>query len=366
MKFKNNLLNQFGLIFFLFVSTIIFSFSSQGDDKRVGQAYQLRIEGKVDSAKTLLKTIIAEDSTNAMAWYELARTKHHMGLGNPRELMGSLEDIQNTIGKAVELDDSNEIYLFYNGIISYTRAYLSSMRGQPDAKEKVKKVISDFESVLNQKQDYTEAMLYLIEILSIPENMGGDSLKAEEYAQKLEHIDIVNGAKAKELLLPQEANRVEFWIKILGDQPKNPDVHEALGKAHLYEGNIEEAKKCFENAISLDEEKNYLHVDIGRYYLMQAMQNRAKLDSVASLIENEFETYKKSKPEPINPLRAFVIGKLADIKFRIGEEENGNKLREEAMILDPYYSKAFAIPSRILFDPPDKIIRVHEYFSRPF
>jgi tetratricopeptide (TPR) repeat protein len=139
-----------------------------------------------------------------------------------------------------------------------------------------------------------------------------------------------------------------------------------LGRVYLHDKNIDEATKCFEKAISLNTKKNILYVDLGRYNMMQAMQNPAKLDSLAPLIENAFEIYLKSQPEPIIPLKAFVIGNLARIKFRIGDKENGNKLNKEAMTLDPNYSKASAIPSQILFDPPDEISRVHGYFFRPF
>lgn len=366
MKTNINLIKKFNIIFLLIPSFIICSCTGQASDEKVQLAYELRMEGKVDSAKALLEEIVNEDSTSAMAWYELARTKHHMGLGNPRELMGSLDDIQNTIQNAVDLENSNEIYSFYYGVVSYTRAYVSLMRGNPDAEEKVNEVISAFENVLIQKPDYSEAMLYLVEILSLPDSMGGDPLKAEEYATKLENIDVVYGAKARELLLSEDVNKVDFWQKIKESEANNPDLEESLGKAYLYEGNIEDAIICFEKAISLDSTKNILHVDIGRYYLMQAMQNPAKLDSVTPLITNEFEIYLNSKPEPANHLRAYVIGQLANINFRVGENEKGNKLLEEANNLDPYYSKAFAIPSQILFDPPNEIIHDHVYFSRPF
>lgn len=369
MKTKNNFNGHFKIMILTItagVSLLLYSCTSQELDNKVQQAYELRMKGNADSAKALLEEIIDEDSTNAMAWYELARTKHHIGLGNPRELLGSLEDIQFTIEKSVKYDTANVIYSFYKGIISYTRAYVSLMRGNPDAEEKVKEVISAFESVLSLKPDYYEARLYLVEVLSIPVNMGGDSLKADTYAKQLEKIDEMYGAKARELLLPEDVDRIEFWKKIKENHANDADVHEALGKAYLYKNNIDEASKCFEKAISLDSTKNNLHVDIGRYYLMQAMQNRVQLDSVAYLIENAFEIYLNSKPEPINPLKAFVIGKLASVKFRIGDKENGNKLQVEANTLDPNYSKAFATPSQILFNSPDAISRVHVYFTRPF
>ena len=349
------------------MSFVFSSCTSQALDKTVQQAYELRMNGKADSAKVLLEQAIAEDSTNAAAWYELARTKHHIGLGNPRILFTRLDDLQQTIEHAVENDPDNVIYSFYKGYICFTRAYFSLKTKQPDVKEKVEETISAYESVLSLKPDYYEAKLFLVELFKmLPSDMGGDSVKAEKYTRELEKADVVFGAKAREIVMPEEANYIEFWQKIEEKQIDNADVHEALGRVYLYNENIEEATKYFKKAIILNAKKNILYVDLGRYYMMQAMQNPAKLDSLAPQIKNAFETYLKSQPEPINPLKAFVIGNLARIKFHTGDKENGNKLNKEAMTLDPNYSKAFGTPSQILFDRPDEISRVHVYFFRPF
>lgn len=349
------------------MSFVLWSCTGQELDKTVQQAYELRMNGQADSAKALLEQVIAEDSTNAAAWYEIARTKLHMGLGNPRDLMSGIADIQQTVQKAVENDPDNVIYQYYMGYIDYFNLYASIKMGKDDVSEDFTKVVESYKSVLILKPDYNEAKLFLVELFAmLPSKMGGDSAKAEKYVRELEEADVVFGAKAREIVMPEDANYIEFWQKIEEKQMDNADVQEALGRVCLYYENIEEATKYFEKAISLNAKKNILYVELGRYYLMQAMQNPAKLDSLAPLIKNAFETYLKSQPEPINPMKAFVISKLAMIKFRTGDKEGGNKLHEEAMTLDPYYSKAFGAPSQIQFDPPDEISRVHAYFSRPF
>ena len=336
-------------------------------DKAVLKAYDLRINGKADEAKELLEQIIAEDSTNAGAYYELARTKHHMGLGNPRHLLSGLEDIQQTMEKAVENDPNNVIYAFYKGSICFTRAYVALMKEQPDASEKVAETISAYESVLIFKPDYHEAKLFLVELFAVlPSDVGGDSVKAEQYARELEKADVVFGAKAMEIVMPEDANYIEFWQKVLENQKDNADLQEALGRAYLHKQNEEEAKKCFDKAKNLDPKKNILYLELGRYHMMQAMQNQAKLDSLFPLIEDSFETFLNSQPEPINPMKAFVLGQLAKMKFRMDDKESGNKYHEKAKALDSYYSKAFGTPSQILFDPPNEISRVHGYFFRPF
>jgi tetratricopeptide (TPR) repeat protein len=336
-------------------------------DKTVRKAYELRMKGQADSAKVLIEHVLAEDSTHAAAWYELARIKHHIGLGNPRILFTGLDDLQQTIGQAVDYDPDNVIYLFYQGNICFTRVYVSMMRQQPEVRDQVKETISAYESVLKLKPDYYEVKLFLVELLKmVPPDMGGDSVKAEKYTRELEKADVVFGAKAREMIMPEETDDIAFWEQILKNQMDNADVHEALGKAYLHHNRIKEATQCFGKAIQLDAGKNILHVDLGRYYLMQVMQNPALIDSLAPLLRQNFEIYLSSQPEPINPLKAFVLGTLAKISFQTGDQDTGERLNKEAMALDPNYSKAFGIPGQILFDPPDEISHFHAWFSRPF
>jgi tetratricopeptide (TPR) repeat protein len=370
MKTKITLKSHFTIMFlYVAVSCMAFVWPSIGQDlaKKVQKAYELRLNGQVDSAKVILEQVLSEDSTNAIAWYELARTKHHMALGNPRKLISGITDIQQTVQRAIDNDRDNVIYQYYKGYIDYLNLYIGLQTGKENVSEDFKKVVDSYKSVLDLKPDYNEAKLFLVELFAmLPPNKGGDSAKAEKYVRELEESDVVFGAKAREIIMPENADYVAFWEKIKENQMNNADVYEALGKVYLYKDNIEQAIKCFEKAISLNSMKNILYVGLGRYNMMKAMQNPKMVDSLVTQIENAFETYLNSQPEPINPLKAFVIGKLAMIKFQTGDQEGGNKLNEKAMTLDPYYSKAFGTPSQILFDPPDKISHVHGYFFRPF
>jgi len=333
-------------------------------DKTVQQAYELRMNGKADSAKVLLEQAITKDSTNAVVWYELARTIHHIGLGNPRELLGGLEDMQQTIEKAVENDPGNVIYSFYKGYVCYTRAYASLMREQPDAKEKVEEVISAYESVLSLKPDYYEAMLYLVEVLGIPEDMGGDPSKAQAYAKQLEEMDEVYGAKARQLLLPDDANRVEFWQKVLENNQGNADVLEQLGKAYLYQDNVEQGVKYLEEAMKTNPEKEILLLDLARYHMMTVMKDEKLKDTALPLAEEAIKRYLDS--EPILILKAYALGLLAKIKWDLGDNKGADELIEKAKAIDPNFSKAFGVPPLVLFAKPDEMSHHHKYFYRPF
>jgi len=354
----------------LYICVVYISFVScaaQPFDKKVQQAYELRMNGQADSAKVILKQVLSKDSTNAAAWYELARLKHHMGLNSPRDLIDGMAVIQQTVQRAVDNDPDNVIYQFYLANIRFTNLYIALKMEKDEAKTNLTKVVECFNSVLALEPDCHQAKLSLIELYAkLPTEMGGDMSVAEKYAQEFEAADIALKSKAKELVLPNDSSRVGFWQPIISLHQPNAEVFEALGKAYLAENDQINALKYFEKAIKLDANKNYLYMDLGRKNIMQVMRNPDKLDSLSIQIINTFETYLNSQPEPINPLKAFALSKMAMVKFRTGNQDEGKKLSLRAKEYDVYYSKAFAIPSQILFDPPDKISRTYNYFFRPF
>lgn len=350
------------------VATVFLGFQSctrQGLDETVQKAYELRMNGKADSARVLLEQAIAEDSTNALAHYELARTKQHMALGDMEQLFDMIEEAHYSIERATEHDPDNVIYTFFAGCMSSVQAYISLHRDQPDTKEKYAKACGVYESVLELKPDYHEALLYLVEIYGVlPEDKGGDKSKAEQYARQLEEMDAVFGAKAREILMPPEVDRIEYWEQVLKSHEGNADVLERLGKAYLIEGQVEAGAKCFEDAIQVDSNKTILDLDLARYHFMTIMRDEKLKDTALPLAEEAINRYLRS--DPIPPLEAFTLGLLAMIKRGMGEETMAEELRNKAEAIDPYYSKATAIPSQDLFIPLGEISHNFNYFFRPF
>ena len=113
---------------FLIISALIISYglaSCMGiqSKEEVFKAYELRINGHADSAKLVLKKLLGEDSTNALAWYELCRTTMHLGLSNPRETKESINNALKCINKAVKC---------YGGFNRTYRNYTISSSGRID------------------------------------------------------------------------------------------------------------------------------------------------------------------------------------------------------------------------------------------
>lgn len=354
-------------IFFVLIFAGIISCTGQKNDNTVFEAYELRINGQADSAKILLEQFTSENPKNALAWYELCRATQQLGLANPRAIKESLDDALKYINRAVENDPDNAWYLSYKGGIETLHFYMGLQTGDENAAEYLEKVEKTYNSVFQIDPSYYENKLTLVEFFGgLPKKLGGDKEKAEKYAKELEEADIVYGAKAREILMPEDADYVAFWKRIVESNPENADALQALGRVYLFIENIDEAKNYYQKAIDLDPSKNVLYLDLGRYYLMMAMQNPALLDSVAPLIEEQFNKYLNLNPEPINPMRAWAYGILSMINQHMGNAVAADEFLAKANALDPFFSRVSGKPERTLYCPPGIVVHDQGYYLSPF
>ena len=116
----------------------------------------------------------------------------------------------------------------------------------------------------------------------------------------------------------------------------------------------------------MDSTQNTLMLDLARYYMMMVMQNRELADSILPISAKFTREYLISEPAPIIPLEAYATGMLVKTEMFTGHKEDAEELMETAKSLDPYFSRAFAIPGPGIFEPPDQIIYHFSSFFRPF
>ncbi len=345
----------------------LFSCTAQNTNEKVFEAYELRIDGHADSAKVLLEQITNENPEDALAWYELCRTTQQLGKANPRKFKESLDEALKYINLAVENDPDNAWYLSYKGKMEAQQFYLGMKMGDKNAVEYLNKLEGTYNSVFTLDPTYYENKLTLVEFFSgLRKKKGGDPEKAEKYAKELEDADMVYGAKAREILMPEDADYVAFWKGVLAKVPENADALQALGRVYLFMEDIDEAKKYYQEAMDLDPSKNDLYIDLGRYYVMTAMQNPKLLDSVAPLIEEQFNRYLNSKPEPINPMKAWTYFQMTMINHQLGNEEAAKKYGALAKDLDPFHSFASGKPGKAIYCPPDEVVHEQGYYLSPF
>lgn len=328
-------------------------------DKEVLKAFELRTKGKVDDSRLLLESILSKDSTNAMAHFEMARLKHYLLIGGGEV---KIEDILNSINKAVSYDSQNITYAYYKAIVSFLNAYMDMESGNAEVKKRVDETCLQFEKVLSMKPDYSEASLNLVEIYGmLPKQMGGDSLKAIAWSEKLANKNDYFGSRARAVLLSKEADHVKFWMDRLDREKKNPEFLMEVGKAYLNKADPKNAEKYFDEAIKSDPSKNILLLDLARYHMMVVMQNRDLAKTDLPLAKDFIERYLTTSPEPIIPLKSYAMGLMSLNEMFLGNQSEADKWKEEATKLDKYFSRALGIPTLLLFDSPDQIS--HHYFS---
>jgi tetratricopeptide (TPR) repeat protein len=320
--------------------------------KEVQKAYETRLNGHADEAMGILNTLLSEDSTLALAYYELARTQWYMVTGGGQ---ASDDDILASLDKAVTYDPTNVGYAYTRAIAVFFKAFISMQRESEQVAEDVATTCRAYEEVLKLKPDHRQAMLYLVELYGmLPPDMGGDSLKGAHYAAELAKLDDYYGAKARLDLSPEGTDPVAFWTDYLTTHEKNATLLSELGKACLATDKPEEAEKYFNEAMALDASRNILLLDIARYHLMQVMRDKETADKELPLSVAYFEKYLSSTPAPIIPLKAYAIGWLSRIHQFQGDQAGAEKLTAEAKALDPYFSRVTGIPGAFLFDPPEK------------
>jgi len=331
------------------------------------KAYEMRMAGNASGARTLLEKALSKNPDNAPGQYELARTLIYIGTGEMTQLEETIAKALAAIRKARKLDPENPAYALVAGRIVFFQAYMALHGREPDAKKKLAKACKVFEEVLALKSDFHEVMLYLVEIYGVlPEAMGGDKVKAEEYAEKLEKLeklDPVFGAKARIILRRDKENHVDYWKKFLAEHKDHPDALIELGRAYLFDEKAEEGARLFEIVVKIDPGRSWLLLDLGRYHVMTAMSGEEKGDAALSRAEKVLRKYLDTKP--IVPLHAFTLGLLARIRRGLKDNEGYKTLTEQARKLDPHYSKAMGTPSLLMFVPPGEIPRHHRYLFRP-
>lgn len=333
-------------------------------ENAVMEAYNLRINGQVDKAKTLLWEFISKNPDNALANYELARTCLYMATGDIKNLKQHLDDAEVAIKKATDLDPDNIIYLYFSSRITFMKSYMSLQTDPDNARDHIAKICNAIEAVLELRHDYGEAILNLVEIYGgLPEEMGGDPIKAEEFASKLEIIDVVMGAKGRAILMPEKADHIEFWKEIVEKSPGNASALEELGKVYLREGKTDEGIKYLEQAINIDPSKKILLLDIARYYIFSMRKDSNQKISYILPAKDVINRYLSL--EPIPPLKAYAKGLLAKLYYMEGNSEQGDKLIKEAKVIDNYVSKASAIPHPDLFIKPEVEAHNHTYLFQP-
>lgn len=357
-----NGISGFSLVFILFMVMSSCGQDTPADEART--AYELRINGSVDEAESLLSQAVENNPEDALAYYELSRTLYHIGLGKGREISSYIDRARQAIDRAVEIEPENVGFNCFSARIGFLKAYLAMRGDEEKARESISILCAQYERILSLKPDFHKIELFLVEVYgTLPEKLGGDREKARQYADRLKESDTIWGAKAEAVLLPEDADLVEFWENIVRDNENNPMALEELGKQCLFAGKIDEAEKFLEATFTLDPQKSYILLDLARHHFYSGIYDESKRETAMPLAVELLDRYLETGP--IRPLKAYATGLKGALKSASSKEE-AERLFDEASNLDPYYPKASGVPTMDLYVQLNELALDHRYLFRPY
>jgi tetratricopeptide (TPR) repeat protein len=356
------------MVFFILLPSVYSNDSMiNSEATKVMEAYELRINGKAEKANELLHEILMIDSTDALAYFELARTKHHLFLGGNKFSPEEWNEVLSSLKQATRYAPDNEIYAFYYAYACFFNAFISMMMQNEDVNENVALACDAFNIVLHINPDCYPAMLYLVDIYgSLPENMGGDKEKAVNLASELNNKNRLFGAIAYAKLLPDTADHLLYWQNVAKETSINAQVLEELGRAYLLKSDTDNGTKYFQEAIDSDITQRYLYMHLVRYHILSVQQNPDAKVKHLEEAEKLVNSYLQSDPDLTPPLKAYANGILALIKMIGGDNNSSNEYQEKAKSIDPFYSRAMGIPPAMLYCRPDEVKIQYSSFFMPF
>jgi tetratricopeptide (TPR) repeat protein len=159
--------------------------------------------------------------------------------------------------------------------------------------------------------------------------------------------------------LPDEASRLEYWIRIKKTCPDDPDVLYELGRAYLMNDNILMGDECYRQAIKLDSARIILLLDLARYHIIKLQSNPGNPGEHPEAAEAYLSEYLESGT--IQPIKAWCYARLATVNELAGKLEKAENCLEEARKLDQQYLKEDRLPPMMLYHSLTELST--EYYS---
>ena len=323
---------------YLTIFILSFSFAGQSKDKRNHEAekkdnpayiaYELRMNGKADQALNLLEQNLKEDTTNALALYELARTRLHYRSGE-MEKKELLDYLKSTIEKAIELDPENIIYYPF-AIVIYDMN-LDWNKGSGKENEWIKRKFAIFQKMLELNPDKPKIRLGMLETcLDNPDVLHCDKDKLKGLVTEIQETDEVLGAMASNKLNKDIESDYEFWKEMVSKNPNHSDALMEAGDASEEEEGVE----YYAKAIRLDPDKAGAACWLLKYFFFSIKEEPEFAEKYVSYAEKIAEAFLAADKYP--PLQSYMLACMSRIYNITDNKEKGKEYWDRAERIDTF------------------------------
>jgi tetratricopeptide (TPR) repeat protein len=297
------------------------------------EAFDLRLAGKDDEAVQRLEEGLAADSTQAILFYELSRT---------RMFLLDIEGMQEAIERAVALAPDNSGYHHFAGMASgFSVINAAHHQQQEQMAHFAQMAFDELEAAIRCDPANDEARCLLVELIAgMAEDMGWDLEKAEEQAGVLEAKDPVWGAKARACLVSED-QKAELWEKVVREHSDRWQAWYEAGGGFIELGKPDRAAECIDRALEMNPQTSEILLRLATSFAMTEDWDKARAT-----------TRRYIDLDPPLPLLAFAWARLGQIEERSGNPASGQELMDKALAMDPHLWRGFMPPPKEIFTRP--------------
>jgi len=306
--------------------------AADGPDTIATKAFELRLAGQVDEAVQLLETGLADHPQAGILHYELARARLFL-----LDIPGMHDAAEAAVRHA---PDNNEFRYFTAMASAYALIDAAHHGDEERMKAMGQETFDQLETILRADPDHHRARYFLVQqSVDMAPEVGLEVENTEDHVCLLEEKDPIMGAKARCCLVDEKEQR-KIWERILADYPEDCRALVEAAEGLIMVGELDQAAACLDKAIQMDKQSCYGLLQLGLAYARREDWNGAM-----KLTQRYLET------EPPLALKAFAKGRLGIIHRRMGDQERGQELMNEARELDPHVWLTVMPPPKEIFMP---------------
>lgn len=283
----------------------------------VAQARSLLDAGKVEEPESILRAYIAKNPSSADAHFLLGYALFRNQ--KPTESLAEFtagakfrrpraDELKIVAGDYVMLSDFSDADKWFSQVVSETPNDADAwyLLGRTKYNEnEFAAAISSFEHALNLHPRYVEAENNIG--LCWKELNDHDKARAAFQAaidwQGETPVDAQPFLNLGTLLADnnQGADALPYLAKAVGLSPKNPAVHEELGKVYLAMNKLPEAQAELEQAVTLSPDTSALHYKLAQVFRKEGLQDRAQQEfAICEKLNGAHSSAKTPNPPPSN------------------------------------------------------------------
>lgn len=302
--------------------------STDDSDNPAFKAYELRMNGQADKAFALLEQTLADDSLNALAWYEYSRTYLHF-LPDEKSKEQTLDDILVAVETAIKLDPDNPVfYPFANLALDLN---ISWNRQAGRSEEWIITKYANYEKMLALDPDQPEVLYGMFEMcLEHGDLLNCNELDINNLADKIKKADPVYGIFVDEDLYDTVEFDCEFVKGLIEKYPDNAIVYGAAGNRC----GEDESVDYWAQAVRLDPDMAGATCWLMKYYYYSMQDESENKGMYVEYAEVTADAFLSTGEYP--PLQAYIIAALARVYRANGDSIKSEENWKKAEDLDPF------------------------------